>query len=127
MIMQKDSVRDYITTAFRAYSALNCPDEYEIHRMNRKEALKLDLLAVNKTINQLSKNNQYHIIRAIEEVYFAEPLKKIRKNEIRNRVLAFANRNYVSERNAWYWLKQAIHICAEYRGLNTSPLHEILD
>ena len=125
--MQKDSVRDYITTAFRIYSALGRPDENTINSMSRSTATKLDLLAVDKTIKKLCKNNQINAYRAIEAVYFPEPTKQLKKNEIHNRVIAFATENFVSERNVWYWLKQAIHTCAKFRGLNTSPLCEIVD
>ena len=127
MIMQKDSVRDYITTAFRIYSALGQPDENAINSMNKSIAVKLDLLAVRKTINSLRCSGKSDICKAIEAVYFASPTKKIKRNEIRNRVIAFSIAHYTSERNVWRWLKEGCNICAVNRGLNTARINDIVD
>ena len=128
MIMQKDSVRDYVTTAFRIYSALGRPDEHTINSMhNQTIAIKFDLTAVRKTMEHLRCSGKTDICKAIEAVYFAEPTKEIKRNEIRDRVISFSIKHFTSERNVWRWLKEARNLCAFYRGLNTASINGILD
>lgn len=126
--MLKDATRDYIVAAFRLYAALKLPDEKQIDKLskdNDNTAVKLDLLAVLKTIEHLKSKNKEHICNAIQYVYFYKPTQTLKLNEIKNRVTAFATQNYISIRNVWNWLKQARDICAKYRGLNTSTIEEL--
>lgn len=115
--MLKDPTRDYVVYMFRFYASLNCPNKEEIHK--HKEKLSnpqiLDLLAVEKSLNEFSDD----IKNAVKCIYFVNPTKKPRKNEITERVINYSIENYLYEGTVWKYLKQARNICAKCRGLNT--------
>lgn len=124
--MIKDSIRDYTTAAFRLYAALGQPETDEIlkicpARKTNKDysaALMIDLLAVRQTLDKFNSSGKTHIVKAVEEIYFIEPRRKIRRNEITSRVTRFARLNNTDESSVWRYLKEARTVCAECRGLN---------
>lgn len=124
--MRKDPAKNYITSAFRLYSALNKPTESEIEKSTYDFAIKQDLTAVCKTFDYLHRSGNDEACRAVEDVYFFDALKDKKQNDISNRVTAFAQNNFTSERNVWRNLDLACKLCASFRGLNTKSLKEIL-
>lgn len=125
--MSKDPTRNYITSAFRLYSALNKPTESEIQKSKYDVAVKQDLTAVCKTMNYLHRSGNDEACRAVEAVYFYDALKSKKQNDISSRVTAFAQNNFISERNVWRNLDLACKFCASFRGLNTKSFKEILN
>ena len=115
--MLKDPTRDYVVYMFRFYASLNCPNKEEIHK--HKEKLSnpqiLDLLAVEKSLNEFSDD----IKNAVRSIYFINPTEKPRQNEITERVVNYSIKNYLAEGTVWKYLKQARYICAKHRELNT--------
>ena len=133
-IMMKDSTREYIVMIFRLYAALEYPDKKQIIKITDKLskshcniAVKLDLLAVLNTIEHLRSSGKDDILKAVEYVYFYKPKRAIKRNELNNRVIAFATENYISERTVWHWLKAARETCAYYRGLNTATIEQLTE
>lgn len=143
--MIKDATRDYATNAFILYSALGCPtrDEYEaqirreVYRklatippdrllaiadsevMKKKSKLE-DVAAVNKMFDMLSLETAKDgdmIIRAVRYVYFGYTSPNPPVKGITLKVRTFSQKNYVSERLVFDWLKQARHLFASLRGL----------
>lgn len=117
---KKDNVRDYVVSMFRYYSALGQPNSEQINNLRTQisTAAILDLIAVDNTLRLLKSKRKENIICAIENIYFIEPNRNLRKNEISQRVIKFSIENYISEQTIWLWLKQARRICAEQRNLN---------
>lgn len=77
-----------------------------------------DIEAVNKTFDNLAERDKGYIIDAVKAVYFPYKGKVKIPNEIlKERTLAFSMRNYIDERTAYRWLKEARAICAFYRGI----------
>lgn len=140
--MKKDFISDYTTAAFRLYAAMGRPT-YEAARNNiykaelskrnafdpatavsqaeiaveKQEPMLLDILAVEKTIEQLERSEKPHIVDALKEVYFACPLQPLHKGDISGRVRRFALICPVDERTVYRWLKEARLLCAAIRGL----------
>lgn len=125
--MRKDSTRDYIIAAFKLYAALGKPDRVKIEQSQLDNAVKQDLIAVHQTMNLLQSSGKDDICNAVEAVYFFNPTKDFKRNEISNRVLAYAHEHFTSDGIVWKWLKEARTICATYRGLNTSDISKIIN
>lgn len=145
--MKKDHIRDYATEAFRYYASLGRPtyeelkkfyykkamDEYvkghergslvskptenqiiyAENRLQEKMAELQDILAVERTLKQLHDFET----EAIETVYFVNPSKPIKKNEISERVLSCSNDLYCDVRSIYRYLSKARMIFAYERGL----------
>lgn len=124
--MRKDPTRDYIISAFRLYAALNKPPESKIEKYKYDIAVKQDLTAVCKTLDYLHRSGNDEACKAVEAVYFTDALKSKKQNDISNRVTAFAQNNFISERNVWRSLDLACKLCASFRGLNTKPFKELI-
>lgn len=78
----------------------------------------LDILAVDKTLEQLRKNKKEYIIDVIKNVYFENPKQIFRKKIITDRVCRIALDMPANEATIYRYLKQARQIFAEIRGLN---------
>ncbi|MGN0488053.1 MAG: hypothetical protein ACI4HO_02190 [Ruminococcus sp.] len=117
---KKDNVRDYVVSMFRFYSSLGKPTSEQINKLRTQlsTAAILDLIAVDSTLRFFENRQEKNIILAIENIYFIEPNRTLRKNEISQRVIKFSIENYTSEQTIWRWLKKARRICAEQRNLN---------
>ena len=115
--MLTDPTRDYVVYMLRFYATLNCPNKEEIHRYkgNLSNPQILDLQAVAQSITEFTEE----VKKAVKCIYFVNPTKKPRKNEITERVINYSIENYLSEKTVWKYLKQARYICAKCRGLNT--------
>lgn len=77
----------------------------------------MDLLAVAKMLDSLFEDGDLETISAVRQVYFAEPKKHLKRNDISLRIKDYAFENYCDERTAWRLLKKAWMLCAEIRGL----------
>lgn len=110
--MKKESTRDYITAAFRFY-ALRSGQEPE--KINSPEYF--DHIAVRLMFETLERERKEHIACAVKAVYFAQPNKPLRNNEISERVSRFAVNWPTDERTVYRWLKTARELCASFRGL----------
>ncbi len=94
------------------------PNESEINELtNLTAAEQLDLLAVAKMLNSLSEGGDLETISAVRQVYFAEPKKHLKRNDISLRIKNYALENYCCERTAWKLLERAWMLCAKIRGL----------
>lgn len=115
----RDSTRDYTIAQFRTYAALGCPSKAQVVAdETMRQALRLDLLAVIDTLNDLTSSGKDYISQAVSAVYFTSPTAPLHKGEINLRVTKFAISNYTDERTVWRWLKEARLLCAKLRGLN---------
>lgn len=140
--MKKDFTRDYVTEAFRLYAIMGRPTyeaarkklyEEELSRYNlshiedsflreevlmkNKEAMWLDILAVNRMIELLRQGGKSYIVNAVEEVYFVQPLMPLRKGDITARARRFSLSFPTDERTVYRWLREARLLCAGIRGL----------
>ena len=120
--MLKDNIRDYSISAFRYYAVITkfnrkTPDRVEIpNTMNKAEVL--DLLAVKKTIESLEKmKNGKNRVEILDLVYFSEPNKPLKRNDITHRVHKASLQFFFSERQIYYYLREAVEIFAREREL----------
>lgn len=111
--MKKDRVRDYATAAFRDY-ALYMKSPFEMQEPQTK-----DIEAVKAVIDYFNNKGKRHVVMAIEDIYFVEPNKPLKKNEITERVKYFAVEFPADESSVYRWLKAARNKFAEFRGLST--------
>ena len=98
------------------------PTEYALINAERavdeKMGELLDILAVEKVINILDASRDGHPIkRAVEIVYFEFVRGELRRGEIVERVTKAQLEIPASERQVYYWLKQARKMFALERGL----------
>lgn len=110
--MRKDNIRDYATAAFRYYAlykqgAVQCITKAE----------RLDVLAVEHTMQSLDGEHAEDIKRAVECIYFDEPGKPLRKNDISMRVISLTHELNMSERQIYRLLTTARRSFAVARGL----------
>lgn len=91
-----------------ATAVMRAEDEMEYYR-----AELLDILAVERTLKRLTPPMK----RAVEIVYFLEPKRPMEKGEFSGRVHKAEIEIHASERNIYYWLKEARQIFALERGL----------
>lgn len=141
--MRKDNIRDYATFAFRKYASLGCPTAEEYRKRLREVAMSnetnpkralilaenaeaenyaniMDIEAVNGTLSVLEKSGRQDIIKAINEIYFAEPDKPLLKKNITERAQAFATSLPADIRTIFRYLAFARKLFAELRGLSYS-------
>lgn len=84
-----------------------------------------DIDAVDKVFANLKERNRQHIIDAVKEVYFPYKGRRwIPRDVYKDRVLAFATKNYATPQSVNNWLREARMLCAYYKGLTvTEPEH----
>ena len=115
----RDTTRDYTIAQFRLYASLGYPSKAQVVAdETMRQALRLDLLAVIDTLNDLTNSGKDYICQAVNAVYFVAPTAALHKGEINLRVTKFAVSNYTDERTVFRWLKEARLLCANFRGLN---------
>lgn len=86
--------------------------------MAQKAPILDDLRAVEQALLLLGrKKNGRDILHAVEMIYFAEPGVKLDKGEIARRVLVASLQIPASERQVYYWLKEARLLFCRERGL----------
>jgi len=79
---------------------------------------KLDLLAVENTIELLGKmKHGKSRVEILDLVYFSDPDKPLRRNDITYRVCKASLQYYFSERQVYYFLRDAREAFAKERGL----------
>jgi uncharacterized protein (UPF0305 family) len=117
---KKDNVRDYVVSMFRFYSNCGKPDTKQIVKLKTQlsTAAILDLMAVDNMLCQLERKGKHDIVQAINEIYFFNSKRDLKKNEISQRVQHYSSTHFIEERTVWRWLKSARKLCAEYRNLN---------
>ena len=114
--MKKEHMRDYVVNMFRCYAFYNKPDKEEIEKLKDElnTAAVLDLEAVDVTLRNLDKITR----AAVEEIYFTNPAKKLRRDEIEKRVISFSATHFIDRSSTYRKLNYARKICAQYRNLN---------
>lgn len=140
--MKKDFTRDYATEAFRLYAAMGKPTYDEAKQIIYNKALSdcefkepevatqtaeiavekatpllLDILAVEKTIDILTRGGKTHIVRAVEDVYFVQPKLPIRRGDITARARRHSIITPTSMPSVYRYLKEARMLFAAVRGL----------
>jgi len=143
----KDHIRDYATEAFRLYkrenglkgyalklkriaddrvkqsgsSGVSKPTEMAVMYLQKLEeehsANIADLTAVERVLFLLNYKKKIEIVKAIEYVYFVEAHINIKRCDIQDRVNKASIEIPASERNIYYWLKNARDLFAFERGL----------
>jgi len=144
--LRKDNVRDYAISAFRYYSAMirvientekekittgkidkagtpgvsRIPGDSRMPWISKIPGVpeRLDLLAVQNTIELLGKmKHGKSRVEILDLVYFSEPEKPLRRNDISYRVCKASLQFFFSERQVYYFLRDARRAFAESRGL----------
>jgi len=140
--MKKDHVRDYATAAFVYWARHGCPNYEEAAERIREKAIRraqgidpakalvyadaevdkasaglCDIMACSETFRILEESGKGLVCDAVRAVYMAEPWKNPERHEISGRVLKFALRVPLSERQVWYYLDEARKTFAIMRGL----------
>lgn len=139
----KETYMDTVTAIFARVASLRYPTEEEYTSRIRADVYKRlahlnpqiivakadatlltykpiidDISAVAKTFSNLAERDKGYIIQAVKAVYFPYKGKTKIPNEIlKERTLAFSTQNFIDERTAYRWLKEARAICAFYRGI----------
>jgi len=138
--MKKDPTRDYAVAAFRLYASMG-RQGYEVARkriFNTEQArhenpekaytqaerattnatpLLMDILAVEKTLDLLTRGDKSYIVKAVEAVYFTAPAQPLHKGDISARVCEFSLSLPVDESSVLRWLSEARRLFAAVRGL----------
>lgn len=91
-----------------ANAVMRAEDEMEYYK-----AELLDILAVERTLSRLTPPMK----KAVEMVYFVRPSQALSRGELSGRVHQAEMAIPASERNVYYWLREARRIFAEERGL----------
>ena len=116
--MKKSNVRSYVIAAFRYYARMGEPDKIAIKKLKHlTEAERRDLSAVAAMLLELSHSGDVTTIAVVREVYFFEPEKHLKKNDVTNRVVRYALENYTSDRNVWRSIDKAMRLFIELRCL----------
>lgn len=110
--MIKEPYRDYATAAFRAWAAAGRPSA-EVCKKEYRGAVRSDFLACDLVRAEIPAE----IWEAVEEVYLTTAGERIAKGEISSRVVRYAMRHYVAERQVWERLAVARREFARRRGL----------
>ena len=96
--------RAQITEAFRRYAAHG-------QNPNYGEMLGTDTwlsdTAVSQTLSVLRAEGKDYIAAAVVAVYFVDPTKPLKKNDIEYRVTAFCVNSYASRATVYRWLSVA--------------------
>ncbi len=140
--MKKDIIRDYATAAFVYWARHGCPTFEEASERIRAKAIRraqgndpalaliyadaevdkaaaglCDIMACSETFRVLEESGKGLVCDAVRAVYMAEPWKKPQQHDISSRVLKFALKVPLSERQVWYYLDEARKTFAIMRGL----------
>lgn len=128
LVKKVNPAKDYAVGAFRYWAAQGCPsyetaaekivrlhaDPAERERALERAAAKLtDILACEETFRQLEAQGKRVICDAIRAVYMVSPRRNPSRKELTERVVAFARRTYVTDRQVWRYLAEA---CVEFAG-----------
>lgn len=77
-----------------------------------------DLEAVDKARAALMMSRDGNLkLRAVELVYMRHPEREIQRGEVKARTVKAAGELHTSERQVYYWLKEAREVFARERGL----------
>ena len=140
--MKKDHIRDYATAAFVYWAKHGCPTYEEAVARIRDRALRraqgvdpakaliyadaevdkaaaglCDILACAEVFKAFEDSGKGLVCEAVRAVYMAEPWKPANKHDISSRVLKFAMKVPLSERQVWYYLDDARTAFAIARGM----------
>lgn len=151
--MKKDIVRDYAAAAFGYWARNGCPSCEEAAERVKKRAISrakeceadpdrrlsyvnevlasaaaglADIKACDETFSRLESSGKAIICDAVRAVYMEEPWRRPKTREISGRVIRFAMRTPLSERQVWHYLWEARRLFAQVRGLRIgeAPLGE---
>lgn len=93
---------------------IKAEEEYE-----RRSAELLDVLAVEKTMEILMRGCKNETIKCVEDVYFTEPQRPLKRGEIQERVQQAAQTLFLDERSIYRRLRDARQLFSSLRGLRT--------
>ena len=122
------AARKYAISTFRFYAKCGKPNHQELldylkendgeKVLQLKGASLQDLAAVERALAKIAKKaNGAEILKALEYVYFANPDRHLEKGDVALQV-AFASIHIpASERQVYYWLREAVDIFCFERGL----------
>lgn len=148
--MKKDNIRDYATEAFRFWARHGCPtyDEaverikhralnrafgtapekalvYAEAEVEKASAGLCDIKACSQVFRTLDDTGRELVCEAVRAVYMIEPWRTPKRGELSRRVLAFALKVPLSERQVYQYLKQARDLFAVVRGLRLEESTEL--
>lgn len=140
--MKKDYIRDYATEAYVYWARHGCPTYDEAIERIRNRAIRraqgidqvkaiayaeaevdkaaaglCDIMACSEAFRVLEAGGKGLVCDAVRAVYMVEPWKKPQQHDISSRVLKFALKVPLSERQVWYYLEEARKNFAIMRGL----------
>lgn len=111
----KTFFRDYAVNAFDLYANAD-------KARQKTSAMRADIEAVQKTIEELNEQGKSYVVDAVKEIYMLRRLSDkhltANNNQVQ-RVLWYCTNHYVSQANVYRWLNLAILMFCEFRGLNT--------
>lgn len=115
-------MRDAATAAFRRWARFGCPDAEKIEMAGYKMPEELLACCAVFVVLEQRERRKYRsntaageILRAVREVYMAEPGRPLRRQEVTMRVRRLATERWVSERMVYFWLSQARKLYWEFR------------
>lgn len=146
---KKKNTMDYATAAFRFWARRGCPSYEEARDRIYKKAMRraegadpektvlfaerevdragaelCDILACDIVFREFERTGNELVCQAVREVYMVQPHKELKANDITHRVLAFALKVPLSERQVYRYLARARQAFAMVRGLRQDENEE---
>lgn len=146
---KKKNTMDYATAAFRFWARRGCPTYDEaVERIYNKAMRRAagaepekavmfaereveragselcDVLACDIVFREFERTGNELVCQAVREVYMVQPYKELKANDITHRVLAFALKVPLSERQVYRYLARAREAFALVRGLRQDETEE---
>lgn len=140
--VKKKNTMDYATAAFRFWARRGCPSYEEARERIYSKAMRraegadpeqavlfaerevdragaelCDILACDIVFREFERTGNELVCQAVREVYMVQPFRELRANDITHRVLAFALKVPLSERQVYRYLARARQAFAMVRGL----------
>ena len=113
--------RERVTEAFRRWARAGCPEPDQIRTEMVGHEVAEDFRACAAVFGALEKDMRSngvgpHAVRAVRQVYMAQPFRALRKCEISLRVRAVAREEYASERQVYAWIAKTRSLWFRFRG-----------
>ena len=146
---KKKNTMDYTTAAFRFWARRGCPTYDEaVERIYNKAMRRAagaepekavmfaereveragselcDVLSCDIVFREFERTGNELVCQAVREVYMVQPYKELKANDITHRVLAFALKVPLSERQVYRYLARAREAFALVRGLRQDETEE---
>lgn len=146
---KRKNTMDYVTSAFRFWARRGCPTYEEAKdriydkalrraagqepekavlyaeaEVARASAALCDILACDIIFREFRNSGNELICEAVREVYMVQPFMPIKRNDITNRVRAFAYKVPISEAQVYRYLARARQAFVAMRNLRADELEE---